>query len=103
MQYLELIKLQLVIENVSPWFSTAVVTITHSLDYFRSRLIYKLIEDISGVLQKLFRYFNGTIISTFFVPLLSVWLVIFSLILIALAAKAGSSRQYCYKIPDVFE
>ena len=64
-----------------------------------------MIEGISIVLQKLLRYFNGTFVSTLFVPLLPVSPVIFYLILnesvvrlsalkavIALvAAKAGSS------------
>ena len=36
-------------------------------------------KGFSRVLQKLHRYFNGTIISTFFVPLLPVWPVDFSL------------------------
>ena len=63
------------------------------------------------------RYLNFTIISTFFVPLLPVGPVIFSLILnklvIALAAlksviassssRACSFLQYCRKIPDVLE
>ena len=69
------------------------------------------------------RYLNFTIISTFFVPLLPVGPVIFSLILnklvikqfskLALAAlksviassssRACSFLQYCRKIPDVLE
>ena len=32
------------------------------------KLISQLINDIPRVLQKLFKYFNGTIISTFLVP-----------------------------------
>ena len=34
------------------------------------RLISQLINGISILLQKLLRYFNGTIISTFFVPII---------------------------------
>ena len=43
------------------------------------RLILQLIKDILKALQKLRRYFNGTIISTAFVPLLLVCRVVFSL------------------------
>ena len=40
----------------------------------------QLIKDISGVLQKLLKYFNGTINSvSFILPLLSAWPVIFVL------------------------
>ena len=65
------------------------------------------------------RYFNDTIISTIFLPLLSVLPgVFFSLILnesvVALSAlkatiassvgfEPGSFSQYCHKIPDVFK
>ena len=41
----------------------------------------QLIKGISSVLQKLLSYFNGTIISTFFVRLSPALPVIFSLIL----------------------
>ena len=64
-----------------------------------------MIEGISIVLQKLLRYFNGTFVSTLFVPLLPVSPGIFYLILnesvvalsalksvmALLATKAGSS------------
>ena len=64
--------------------------------------------------QKLFKYFNGTIISTSFLVTLSVLPVIFSLnlykLVIALAlvnsaitSAAGSSLQYLHKRLDVFE
>ena len=64
------------------------------------------------------RYFNGTIISTSFVPLLPVLPVTFSLILnkllFALASvkstilpsaafTGGSLLKYCHRFPDVFE
>ena len=44
---------------------------TQSLDQVKMRLILQLINDISRVLQKLLKYFNGTAISTFFVLLLN--------------------------------
>ena len=64
--------------------------------------------------QKLFKYFNGTIISTSFLVTLSVLPVSFSLnlykLVIALAlvnsaitSAAGSSLQYLHKRLDVFE
>ena len=37
-------------------------------DQVRIRLISQLIKDISGVLQKSLRYFNGTAISAFTIP-----------------------------------
>ena len=44
------------------------------------RLISQLINDISRVLQKLLKYFNGTVISTsFLLPLAGVFSVIFVL------------------------
>ena len=64
-----------VIENVVPWFALSVATIMHILDQFRSRLISKLMKCISGILQKLLRYFNGTIISTLFVPSFPVYML----------------------------
>ena len=38
------------------------------MDQVRIRLISQLINGASRVLQQLFKYFNGTIILTFFVP-----------------------------------
>ena len=52
---------------------------THLLDQVKMRLISQWIKGISRVLQKLLRYFNGTINSTFFVPSSSVKPVIFYL------------------------
>ena len=46
--------------------------IKHLLDQVRVRLISKLINGISRVLQKVLKYFNGTLILTFFVPSFSV-------------------------------
>ena len=37
-------------------------------DHVKIRLTSQLIRSISKVLQKLLKYFSGTIISTFFVP-----------------------------------
>ena len=53
--------------------------ITHSLYQFSMRFTSELISGISWVLQKVFKYLNGTIISTLIVPMLPVWAVIFSL------------------------
>ena len=85
-------------------------------DQFRSRVISQLCKGIARVFQKLLRYFNGTIISTFFVPLFPVWSVNFilgsneSLVALALVksaiaplATAATFLQNCHKIPDVFE
>ena len=66
-------------KNVVAWAATLVATITQFSDQHSSRVSSQLIKGITRVLQKLFRYFNGTSIKTFFVPLLSVWLVNFSL------------------------
>ena len=40
--------------------------ITQPLDHVKLRLTLQLINGISSVLQKLFQYFNGTMISTSF-------------------------------------
>ena len=42
------------------------LVITQSLDHVEIKLTSQLINDISSVLQKLLKYFNGTIISTSF-------------------------------------
>ena len=83
---------------------------------FQLRFILKLIKKISPVLQKLFRCFNGTIISRCFVPLLLVltccsFLILNELIVALIALKAvivlgkitGSSLQYHHKTPNGFE
>ena len=80
------------------------------------RLISQLIKGILRFLQKLLKYFNGTIISTFFVPAAADLSVVFCLNLneallsaveklsIAPASvKSGSSLWYCHKLSDVFE
>ena len=67
----------------------------------------QLINGISRVLQKLLKYFNGTIILTFFVlPVAGVFPVTFILDLSDsdyVMLSFGSSLQYCHKLPDVFE
>ena len=50
----------------------------------------QLIKDISGVLQKLLKYFSGTITSTLIIPLLLVWPVILALKLNESVALAPS-------------
>ena len=56
------------------------LAVTQVDDHVKERLIWKLINGTSGVLQKLRKYFNGTIILTSFVlPLAGVFPVIFSL------------------------
>ena len=83
----------------------------------RGKSISQLITGISRVVQKLLKDFNGTIISTSFVPWLPVLLATFSLNLIekplsliagkSLTApaifKIGSSLLYWNKLPDVFD
>ena len=84
------------------------------MDQFRSRLISQLIKGISKVLQKLFRCFNGTIVLTFFIPLLPaifsvtlsasvIELTTLKSVIASLESKASLSPQLCHKIPDVSE
>ena len=61
-------------------FFTAAQEITQAGDHVKIRLTSQLIKDISRVLQKLLKYLNHTIISTFFVLLsVEVFPVIFIL------------------------
>ena len=74
-----------------------------------------MIRGISSVLQKLLKYFKETTISTFFVPWLPVWRIIFSLnlnkkllllsegksIIATTLFKTGSSLQYFHKLLHV--
>ena len=99
------------------WAAILVATITQFSDQSRSRVILQLIKGISRVLQKLQWYFNGTIISTFSIPVYPVLPVNFNLRLnksvVALASVkpvtarlssiAGISLPYWNKIPDVSE
>ena len=56
------------------------LVIIQSLDHVNIRLTSQLTNGISSVLQKLVKYFNGTIISTSFVlPSAGVFPVIFTL------------------------
>ena len=78
---------------------------------FKMSLISQLIKGISRVLQKLLKYFDGTIISTSFVPPATVLPVIFCLninkalmlfaagksLIVPLASKNGSFLKYCLK------
>ena len=57
----------------------AVAIRTQLDDHVKIRLTSQLIKGISKVLQKLLKYFNGTITSTSFVPSFPVWSVIFTL------------------------
>ena len=98
------------------WSANLVVIKTQFSDQFRESLNSQLIKGISKALQKLLRYFNVTIISTFLVLLLPVWPVIFCLILnksVALPAVKSvvaplpatiySSLQHCNKTQHDFE
>ena len=84
-------------------------------DHVKIRLTSQLIKGISKVLEKLLKYFNGTNISTSFVPSFSVRPVIFALNLnesvvlpsakikiSSLAFRSGISLPYCHKLPVVF-
>ena len=71
------------------------------------RLTSQLINGISRVLQKLLKYFNGTIsLTSFSLPAAGVFLVISILDLNYSECPKlllVSSLQYCHKLPDVFE
>ena len=84
-------------------------------DHVKIRLTSQLIKGISKVLQKLLKYFSGSIISTFFVPSFPVRPVIFTLklnesvvlasansVISLLTFKSGISLQYCHKLPVLF-
>ena len=57
----------IIFANVVAWFA-AVLDIAKLADKVRMKLISQLINGILRVLQKLFKYFNGTITLNFFVP-----------------------------------
>ena len=84
-------------------------------DHVKIRLTSQLMKGISKVLQKLLKYFSGTIISTSFVPPFPVWPVIFALklnesvvlptvnsVISLLLFWAGISLQHYHKLPVVF-
>ena len=81
--------------------------ITHFLDQVKLRLISKLINGFSRVLQKLLKYFNGTAVLSYFVlPAAGVFPVILILYFKdsdCVTLSFGSYLQYCHKIPNVFE
>ena len=54
--------------NFGTWFGTVPAARILALEHVDWRVILQLIKGVSSVLQKLLRYFKGTIISTFFVP-----------------------------------
>ena len=59
--------------NVGNWFATVLATTKQFYFQVRIRLISQLIGGISRVLQKLLRHFDGTIISTSFMSLISLF------------------------------
>ena len=61
------------------WFAAVPATKKQFFDQVEIRLISQLITGISSFLQKLLRYFNGTMILTTIVPSCPVCFVIFSL------------------------
>ena len=61
-----------VLSWVAPGYAVLVDNITQFAAQVKMRLISQLINGIFRVLQKLLTYFNGTIMSTPFVPLLPV-------------------------------
>ena len=83
------------------------LVITQVDDHVKMRLTSQLINGFSRVLQKLLRYFNGTIISTSFsLPIAGLFSVIFILDLKdSESAKLsfGLSLYYCHKLPDVWD
>ena len=71
------------------------------------RLISQLINNISRVLQKLFKYFNGTAVSTFFIlkspGVFPAFLILDLNNSDSVILSFDSSLYYCHKLPDVFE
>ena len=55
------------------WSSTAPATMIHFSDQVKKIFISQIVDGISGVLQKLLKYFNGTIIWISLVPSFPVW------------------------------
>ena len=81
----------LTISYQSLHLATASATRIQLLDHFNWRLISQLIIDISHVLPKLLRYFNGNIILTSFVNDLLLLLSAQKLIIFSLLFRAGWS------------
>ena len=66
--------------NVETWLALLVLIIIQFADQSKVSSISQLIKGISRVLQKLVKYFSGTVISTPFIsPSLFFWPVIFAL------------------------
>ena len=79
---------------------------TDTADLVRIRPISQLIRDISRVLQKLLKSFDGTVITA---PVMPSLLVLSNNLDLSLNASEspigylGSSMQNWFKVPDVFE
>ena len=102
---------------------SVILNITQFADHVKINSTSQLIKGISRVLQKLLRYFSGTIISTSTLPAIlpsllsaAVWPVVFvlnlnesfslaplKLTILPSSSTAGISLQYCHKLPDVFD
>ena len=110
MHYLELIKLPLeqnfvsVIANLPAPVELLIIQVD---DHVKMKLTSQLINGISRVFQKLLKYFNGTIISTYFVfPSSGVFLVIFILDLMIQNRLSYCLTHLCniaINFPDIFE
>ena len=77
---------------------------THFSDQFRIRLISQLFKGISRVLQKLFKYFNGTTISEFIISAILVLFKNLDLNLNDSESAIGffeTSLQNLYKLRDI--
>ena len=61
------------VTNIVARFTAVLDDIKQFADQVRVRLISQFISNISRFLQKLLRYFNGTSLSTVFVPSLPIW------------------------------
>ena len=74
LHYLDFIKFQLEhkVLDVECRFTTVTATENYFLDEVNYITILQLFNGISGVFQNLFAFFNGTIVSTFFMPPFSV-------------------------------
>ena len=101
----------LFIANDAFWFALLGYSRNHNTNYWPSQ---SKIKGISRILQRLRKYFNGTIISTLFVPLSPVWRVIFTLKLnesVIILTKINNHTiiynsyilHYYHKLPDAFE
>ena len=78
---------------------------TQFADQVRSRVISQFISAISRVRQKLIKYFNGTTISSFKVPVLPVLFISLDLDLNYsefVVLSPGSSLQYFQRLFNVF-